>query len=178
MTTSVAVTWGPGLLFSAGQVLSGGGGALRTGVHSGVGEPLRPGVVVGAVKGRAPGVRNSLACSSDVAKRVNGNLCPLFSRSQPRLPSYLFYLSITLVCLQQVRKTLLLTPPGPANPEGLAKTSLLLSACDLADALPWAPARSPSQVSGRFFLPSVLRCRDPKKSTALWGATGASSPSL
>lgn len=73
-----------------------------------------------------PRVGNSLACSFEVAKRVNRNLCPLFSRSQPRLPSYLFYLSITLVCLQQVRKTLLFIPPGPVNPEGLGKTSFAL----------------------------------------------------
>lgn len=71
----------------------------------------------------------------DVAKRVNRNFSPLFSRSQPRLPFYLFYLSITLVCLQQVRKVLPFISPGPLNPEMYN----LFYTWDLLDTLPVAP---------------------------------------
>lgn len=58
-------------------------------------------------KGRALGAGGQAAHDPfDVTKRLNWNYFSLFYRSLPRLPSYLFYLSIMLACLQQVSKAL------------------------------------------------------------------------
>lgn len=102
---SVAIIWGPGLLCSLVQVLGG----VDQNWCFGVGENPASWSGRTDIKGWSPGQEQPLPVPFDVAKKVNRNFSPLFSRSQPRLPSYLSYLSITLVCLQQVRK-------APLNP--------------------------------------------------------------
>lgn len=92
-------------------------GQIKTGASCGVGK--HPAFWSGNThaKDGPQGRDQPLPVPFDVAMKVNRNFSPFFSRSQPRLPSYLFYLSIMLVCLQQVRKALLFISPGPLNPE-------------------------------------------------------------